>query len=70
VALARTPLVADSLANGDLVEPLARHPAELATWPTGWCAARVPTSAPRCCAFANWLLAQAAETRVAMGEAG
>ena len=69
VALARTPLVADSLANGDLMEPLpdTRLSSPLAYW-----LLRSPRAnqRPEVRAFADWLLAQAAETRVAMGEAG
>jgi len=69
VALARTPLVADSLASGTLVEPLphARLNSPLAYWlvrgPRG-------NQRPEVLAFANWLLAQAAATRAAMGESG
>ena len=68
VALARTPLVADSLASGDLVEPLphARLASPLAYW-----LVRGPRAnqRPEVLAFANWLLAQATATRAAMGEA-
>ncbi len=68
VALARTPLVADSLASGALVEPLpeARLDSPLAYW-----LVRGPRAnqRPEVLAFANWLLEQAATTRAAMGEA-
>lgn len=67
VALARTPLVADSLACGDLVEPLpdTRLSSPLAYW-----LVRAPRAnqRPEVLAFANWLLEQAAATRAAMGE--
>jgi DNA-binding transcriptional LysR family regulator len=67
VALARTPLVADSLASGDLVEPLpdARLDSPLAYW-----LVRGPRASqrPEVLAFINWLLAQAATTREAMGD--
>ena len=68
VALARTPLVADSLVSGALVEPLpqARLDSPLAYWlvrgPRG-------SQRPEVDAFCTWLLGQAAETRAAMGEA-
>lgn len=68
VALARTPLVADSLASGSLVEPLpqARLDSPLAYWlvrgPRG-------SQRPEVDAFCTWLLVQAADTRAAMGEA-
>ena len=67
VALARMPLVADSLASGDLVEPLAntRLDSPLAYWlvigPRN--AAR-----PEVVAFCEWLKAQAALTRDAIGD--
>lgn len=69
VALARTPLVADSLVSGALVEPLpqARLDSPLAYWlvrgPRG-------SQRPEVDAFCTWLLGQAAETRAAMGEHG
>lgn len=68
VALARMPLVADSLANGDLREPLPEHRLDspLAYWlvlgPLG-------TQRPEVAAFCEWLMAQAALTRQATGEA-
>ena len=67
VALARMPLVADSLASGDLVEPLPtmRLDSPLAYWlivgPRN--AAR-----PEVTAFCEWLTAQAALTRQAVGD--
>lgn len=67
VALARLPLVAQSLANGDLVEPLAqaRMDSPLAYWlmkaPRG-------TERPEVKAFCEWLLREAQTTREAIGE--
>ncbi|TAG36841.1 MAG: LysR family transcriptional regulator, partial [Polaromonas sp.] len=67
VALARMPLVADSLASGDLVEPLPdlRIDSPLAYWlivgPRN--AAR-----PEVAAFCDWLKAQARLTREAIGD--
>ena len=68
VALVRTPLIAESLASGDLVEPFAhlRLDSPLAYWlivgPRN--AAR-----PEVLAFCNWIKEQAARTREAIGEA-
>jgi len=67
VALARMPLVADSLASGDLVEilPDMRMDSPLVYWlMVGPRAAE----RPEIVAFCGWLKAQAALTRVAMGE--
>jgi LysR family transcriptional regulator, glycine cleavage system transcriptional activator len=67
VALARMPLVADSLASGDLVEilPNMRLDSPLVYWlVVGPRAA----ARPEIVAFCNWLQAQAALTRVAIGE--
>ena len=67
VALVRTPLIAESLASGDLVEPFPklRLDSPLAYWliigPRN--AAR-----PEVQAFCDWLEAQAAQTREAIGE--
>ena len=67
IALARMPLVADSLASGDLVEPLPnmRIDSPLAYWlivgPRN--AAR-----PEVAAFCEWLKAQALLTREAIGD--
>ncbi|AOW14722.1 LysR family transcriptional regulator [Hydrogenophaga crassostreae] len=67
VALARMPLVAQSLANGDLVEalPQTRMDSPLAYWmmkpPRG-------TERPEVKAFCDWLLREAAATREAIGE--
>lgn len=67
VALVRTPLIADSLASGDLVEPFPqlRLDSPLAYWlivgPRN--AAR-----PEVLAFCDWLRAQAAKTRAAIGD--
>lgn len=67
VALARLPLVAESLANGDLIEPLphARCDSPAAYW-----LITAPRSAqrPEVAAFCDWLRAQAAETRQAIGD--
>lgn len=68
VALVRTPLIAESLASGALVEPFAqlRLDSPLAYWlivgPRN--AAR-----PEVLAFCDWLQAQAAKTREVIGEA-
>ena len=67
VALARVPLVADSLASGALVEvlPGMRMDSPLVYWlMVGPRAAERPEVA----AFCSWLQAQAALTRVALGE--
>jgi LysR family transcriptional regulator, glycine cleavage system transcriptional activator len=67
VALARLPLVAESLANGDLIEPLPqmRIDSPLVYW-----LVVTPRSAqrPEVKAFCDWLLAQAAITREAIGD--
>ena len=67
VALARIPLVADSLASGDLVEvlPNMRMDSPLVYWLMVG-----PRAAERAeiAAFCGWLREQAALTRVAMGE--
>ena len=67
VALARLPLVAQSLANGDLVEPLphTRLDSPLAYW-----LMRTPRQPerPEIKAFCDWLLQEAAATREAIGE--
>ncbi|WHZ13051.1 MAG: Transcriptional regulator, LysR family [Burkholderiaceae bacterium] len=69
VALARMPLVADSLASGDLVEvlPDMRLDSPMAYW-----LLVVPRSAmrPEIRAFCEWLSRQAEQTRKAIGEAG
>jgi hypothetical protein len=68
VALARVPLVADSLASGDLVEvlPGMRLDSPLVYWlMVGPRAAE----RPEVVAFCSWLQAQAALTRAALGEA-
>ena len=68
VALARLPLVAEHLANGDLVEPLphTRIDSPLAYW-----LLVAPRSAqrPEIKAFCEWLHHQAAQTRAAIGDA-
>ncbi len=67
VALARMPLVADSLASGDLVEvlPGLRMDSPMVYWLIVG-----PRSAarPEIVAFCTWLQAQAALTRVAIGD--
>ena len=67
VALARMPLVAQSLANGDLVEalPQTRMDSPLAYWMM-----KAPRGAerPEVKAFCDWLLREAAATREAIGE--
>jgi len=67
VALARMPLVAQSLASGDLVEPLphTRLDSPLAYW-----LLRAPRvlERPEVKAFCDWLLLEAAATRQAIGE--
>ena len=67
VALARLPLVAESLASGDLVEvlPHTRLNSPLAYW-----LLRAPRSdaRPEVRAFGDWLRAQAAQTRAAIGD--
>ncbi|MEY2685369.1 MAG: hypothetical protein RJA09_2513 [Pseudomonadota bacterium] len=67
VALARLPMVADNLANGDLVEPL---PHTRLGSPYAYWLVTAPASAhrPEVQAFAAWLEAEAARTREAMGE--
>ena len=69
VALARLPLVAESLASGDLVEPLpgARLDSPFAYW-----LVPAPNSPPRpeVKAFCDWLLREAERTRAAIGDAG
>ena len=67
VALARLPLVAESLASGALVEPLphTRLDSPLVYW-----LMVAPRSAqrPEVKAFCDWLLVQAAATREAIGD--
>jgi LysR family glycine cleavage system transcriptional activator len=67
VVLARLPLVAESLSNGDLVEPLAqqRMHSPMAYWLIVG-----PRSAhrPEIKAFCEWLLAQSKSTRETIGE--
>ena len=67
VALARLPLVADSLASGALVEPLAQHRIDS---PLVYWLLLAPRSSqrPEVQAFCAWLLQQAAETRQAIGD--
>ncbi len=67
IALARLPLVAESLANGDLVEPLphTRVDSPLAYW-------MIPTQRslqrPEVKAFCEWMQVQAGLTREAIGD--
>lgn len=67
LALARMPLVADSLANGDLVEVLPGHRLDT---PMAYYLIVGPRSGkrPEIEAFCNWLLTQAQITRLAIGE--
>ncbi len=69
VALTRMPLVADSLASGDLVEVLPGM--RLGSPMSYWLIVATRSSArPEVQAFCAWLTAQAALTRAAIGEAG
>jgi LysR family glycine cleavage system transcriptional activator len=67
IALARMPLVADSLANGDLVEvlPDTRLESPLAYW---LIVGPRNDNRPEIKAFCDWLLAQAQLTRQTVGE--
>ena len=67
VALARMPLVADSLASGDLVEilPNMRLDSPLVYW---LIVGPRASTRPEIVAFCNWLQAQAALTRIAIGD--
>ena len=67
VALARMPLVADSLASGDLVEIFPGHRMDT---PYAYFLLAGPRSGarPEIRAFSAWLLAQAELTRLAIGE--
>ncbi|MET1115621.1 MAG: LysR substrate-binding domain-containing protein [Comamonas sp.] len=68
LAIARLPLVADALASGDLVEVLPTHRLDS---PLAYWLLPGPRSAlrPEVQAFCDWLRAQAALTRSAMGAA-
>ena len=68
VALVRTPLVAESLASGALVEPFPqwRLDSPLAYW---LIVGPRNTARPEVQAFCDWLKVQAAQTRAAIGEA-
>ena len=67
IALARMPLVADSLASGDLVEPLPnmRIDSPLAYW---LIVGPRNEARPEVAAFCDWLKAQAQLTREAIGD--
>lgn len=67
IALARMPLVADSLASGDLVEilPNSRLDTPMVYW---LMVGPRSSNRPEIQAFCQWLLAQAALTRLAIGE--
>ena len=67
VVLARSSLIAESLANGDLVEVLPHHRMDS---PMAYWLITGPRSAPRpeIQAFCEWLQAQAATTRETIGE--
>ena len=68
VALVRTPLVAESLASGELVEPFPHM--RLDSPLTYWLIVG-PRNAgrPEVAAFCDWLRSQSAQTRAAIGEA-
>ena len=74
IVLARPPLVAESLARGDLVEVFAggHFPAARLHSPMAYWLLVSPRSAarPEVRAFADWLAAQAVATREVTGEAG
>jgi LysR family transcriptional regulator, glycine cleavage system transcriptional activator len=67
VVLARLPMIAESLANGDLVEPLAQHRMDS---PMAYWLIVGPRSAqrPEIRAFCDWLMLQSKITRQAIGE--
>jgi LysR family transcriptional regulator, glycine cleavage system transcriptional activator len=67
VVLARLPMIAESLANGDLVEPLPQHRMDS---PMAYWLIVGPRSAqrPEIRAFCDWLMAQSKITRQAIGE--
>ena len=67
VALARMPLIADSLASGDLVEVLPEHRLDS---PLAYWMLIGPRSAqrPEVKAFCDWLCAEAEQTRRTVGE--
>jgi LysR family glycine cleavage system transcriptional activator len=67
VALVRTPLVAESLASGDLVEPFPqlRLDSPMAYW---LIVGQRNAARPEVQAFCSWLKAQAAQTREAIGD--
>jgi len=67
VVLARLPMVAESLANGDLIEPL---PGQRMDSPMAYWLIVGPRSAqrPEIKAFCDWLLAQSKATRHTIGE--
>lgn len=67
VALARLPLVAESLAGGDLIEPLPRSRLDspLAYW---LLVAPRSVQRPEVKAFCDWLLREAERTRQAIGD--
>jgi LysR family glycine cleavage system transcriptional activator len=68
VALARVPLVHESLARGELVEPFGaagRVPSPFGYWLVRWPARQ---ERPALAAFERWVLEQAALTRAATGE--
>jgi len=67
VVLARLPLIAESLASGDLVEPLpnTRMDSPMAYWLV---VGNRSAARPEVLAFCEWLKAQAALTRQAIGD--
>ncbi|MES2632215.1 MAG: LysR substrate-binding domain-containing protein [Pseudomonadota bacterium] len=67
VVLARLPMIAESLANGDLVEPLPHHRMDspMAYWLV---VGPRSSSRPEIKAFIDWLLLQSKATRETIGE--
>ena len=67
VVLARLPLVAEALANGDLIEPLPklRMDSPLTYW---LIVGPRSTQRPEIKSFCEWLMAQAKATRITVGE--
>ena len=67
IVLARPPLIAESLANGDLVEvlPGARNESPMAYWLLVN-NSQVPSEQVQ--AFCDWVITQASDTQIATGE--
>ena len=67
VVLGRLPLIAESLASGDLVEPFVNR--RLDSPMAYWMVVGPRSSArPEVLAFCEWLLQEAAKTRQAIGD--